>query len=243
MTSPVAQKPEIVIGARFNGPPGSANGGYACGLVARLLGGGTVEVRLRRPPPLDRPLRWDAATGALRDGDDVVAEGAPVPAADAGPPADLPAPVDLAVARAAAAGYPGLVRHPYPTCFGCGPERAPGDGLRISPGPVPGRRVVAAAWTPHASVVVDGEVPLAVAWAALDCTGGWAGLGDVEGRFVLGTMRGGVTAHPAAGAPHVVTGWQQGLEGRKLGCASSLRTAAGDLLGWSQQTWIRIGDE
>jgi hypothetical protein len=241
MTTPVSPQPEIVIGSRFNGPPGSANGGYACGLVARLLGGGPAEVRLRRPPPLDRPLRWDGS--ALRDGEDVVAEGAPLPAADAGPPDELPPPVDLDDARAAAAGYPGLVRHPYPTCFGCGPERAPGDGLRISPGPVPGRSVVAAAWTPHPSVAVDGEVPLEVAWAALDCTGGWAGLGDVEGRYVLGTMRGAVTARPTVGLPHVVTGWQRGAERRKLSCGSLLRTAAGDLLGWSQQTWIRIADE
>src|SRR5262245_45936016 len=165
MTTPASPQPEIVIGARFNGPPGSANGGYACGLVASLLGGGTVEVRLRRPPPLDRPLRWDGS--ALRDGEDVVVEGAPVPAADAGPPDEVPPPVDLDDARAAAAAYPGLISHPYPTCFGCGPERAPGDGLRISPGPVPGRHVVAAAWVPHPSVAVDGEVPLAVAWAAL----------------------------------------------------------------------------
>ncbi len=241
MTTPLPQEPEIVIGSRFNGPPGSANGGYACGLVARLLGGGTVEVRLRRPPPLEQPLRWDGS--ALHDGDELVAAGEPLPPADAGPPADLPEPVDVDAARAAAAGFPGLHRHPYPTCFGCGPDRAEGDGLRISPGPVAGRDVVASVWTPHPSVTVDGEVPLEVAWAALDCTGGWAGLGDVEGRFVLGTMRGSVTARPAPGEPHVVTGWQHGLEGRKLLCSSSLRTAAGDLLGWSQQTWIRIADE
>jgi hypothetical protein len=241
MTTPVSQEPEIVIDARFNGPPGSANGGYACGVVARQLGGGAVEVRLRRPPPLGRPLRWDGA--ALRDGEDVVVEGARVPPAEAGPPDDVPAPVPLEDARAATGSYPGLSRHPYPTCFGCGPERAPGDGLRISPGAVPGRPLVASAWTPHSSVVVDGEVPLEVAWAAHDCTGGWAALGDVEGRYVLGTMRGAVTARPVPGEPHVVTGWRRGEEGRKLYCASSLRTAAGELLGWSQQTWIRVADE
>jgi len=46
---------ELVIDPRFNGPVGSANGGYTCGLVAGLLDG-IAEVTLRRPLPLGRPL-------------------------------------------------------------------------------------------------------------------------------------------------------------------------------------------
>ena len=45
------------IDPRFNGPPGSGNGGYTCGLVAGLLGG-PAEVTLRLPPPLGTPLAW-----------------------------------------------------------------------------------------------------------------------------------------------------------------------------------------
>ena len=29
---------QVTIPARFNGPPGTANGGYACGLVAAAIG-------------------------------------------------------------------------------------------------------------------------------------------------------------------------------------------------------------
>ena len=47
---------EVVIARRFCGPPTSANGGYACGLVAGLLDG-RARVTLRSPPPLDRPLQ------------------------------------------------------------------------------------------------------------------------------------------------------------------------------------------
>jgi hypothetical protein len=47
---------ELRVGARFCGPPASANGGYACGAIAGLLGDG-VEVTLRCPPPLGR-LLW-----------------------------------------------------------------------------------------------------------------------------------------------------------------------------------------
>jgi hypothetical protein len=45
----------LTIEGRFNGPEGSGNGGYTCGLLARELDG-EAEVTLRRPPPLDRPL-------------------------------------------------------------------------------------------------------------------------------------------------------------------------------------------
>ena len=46
----------ILIPERFNGPPGSANGGYTCGLVAGLVGAEEVRVSLRSPPPLDTPM-------------------------------------------------------------------------------------------------------------------------------------------------------------------------------------------
>jgi hypothetical protein len=46
---------ELYFGRRFCGPPGMANGGFACGSIAALHGG-AAEVTLRRPLPLERPL-------------------------------------------------------------------------------------------------------------------------------------------------------------------------------------------
>ena len=46
----------IIIDRRFNGPPNSANGGYACGLVGTALDAPSVRVSLRKPPPLEVPL-------------------------------------------------------------------------------------------------------------------------------------------------------------------------------------------
>lgn len=65
------QLAELRLGERFCGPPASTNGGYACGAIAELLGGG-VEVTLHRPPPLGRPLRLRADD---RDGGAVVCDG------------------------------------------------------------------------------------------------------------------------------------------------------------------------
>ena len=68
----------LVIGRRFRGPPQSGNGGYTCGMLAAAART-PVEVRLMKPPPLDRPLdiREDAETGhlLLLDGEETVASG------------------------------------------------------------------------------------------------------------------------------------------------------------------------
>ena len=60
----------MIIPARFNGPPGSANGGYACGVFSEALGGG-FEITLLVPPPLETQL--EIVGDELRDGDVVVA--------------------------------------------------------------------------------------------------------------------------------------------------------------------------
>ena len=46
----------VTVPARFNGPLESGNGGYSAGALATFLDG-AVEVSLRRPVPLDVPLR------------------------------------------------------------------------------------------------------------------------------------------------------------------------------------------
>ncbi len=45
----------LTIAKRFHGPPASGNGGYVCGRLARFIPGPAV-VRLKAPPPLERPL-------------------------------------------------------------------------------------------------------------------------------------------------------------------------------------------
>jgi hypothetical protein len=212
------------IAARFNGPPGSANGGVTAGRLAAYVGAAAVEVTLRRPPPLGVDLRVDASGGTARllDGDVLVAEAVPSTVdVDAGPP--------VSVEQAAATAFLGRERHPYPTCFVCGTARA--DGLDVHPGRLDDGRV-AAVWTP----ATDDPVHV---WAALDCPGGWAS--DLAQRpLVLGRMaleRHGAV-HP--GQPHVVVGWTTGGEGRKVQAATALRAADGALLAVSRATWLAV---
>ena len=149
----------LTIAARFNGPPGSANGGYTCGLVARRVDADAVEVTLRLPPPLERPLTavHDGARVELRDGDALVAEGQPSELL-----LEVPEPVELReIERAEETGLARWTdRHPFPTCVVCGPERDEGDGLRVFPVELPGRNgLYGAHWRPDAALADDdGEV-------------------------------------------------------------------------------------
>ncbi|MBX7265399.1 hypothetical protein KIF24_04605 [Micromonospora sp. Llam7] len=215
----------MIIEARFNGPPDSGNGGWSAGVFATAYGGdGQVEVTLRRPPPLDTPLAL--LDGEVRDpAGEVVAQLRPAAELD-----DVVPPVDLATARAASAAYPGLVDHPFPGCYVCGPERD--DGLRIFPGRLPDGRTAAPVRTPR-------EVGSAMVWAALDCPGGWAVIGP--GRpYVLGRIAARVEALPRPGDECVVTGAAIAVEGRKALVRSSLYGADGALLAHARATWIAV---
>jgi hypothetical protein len=217
----------MIVPGRYNGPPTSANGGYASGLLAGLLGG-EAEITLRRPPPLDRELEVGETEGGLGlfDGEQLVAE-----ARHAVVPLGAPTPVTIAEATEARARYPGFVHHAYPTCFTCGPQRH--DGLAVYPGPVAGREgVVASPWTPPADVRPE------IVWAALDCPGGWA-VDDFQREGVLlGRMAARIDRLPAAGDAHVLVGWRIGEDGRKRHAGSALFTAGGDLLAAARSTWI-----
>jgi hypothetical protein len=161
--------------------------------------------------------------------------------AAAEPRADAPAPVSFEAATDAAGRYRWAVGHPFPGCFVCGPEREPGDGLRIFPGPVAGRDVVAAPWVPDPSVCDPGGlVQPAVVWAALDCPS-WFGLLEFEpGTTVglLGQLTARVLRRPAAGEACVALGWARGREGRKLHAGAALFGSDGTLLGSSEAVWI-----
>jgi hypothetical protein len=218
----------MIIPARFNGPAGSANGGYTCGLVAGLIDG-PAEVTLRVPPPLDTALSVarEATTIEVYAGTTLVAQARPVE-----PPAERVPAVTPAEAAEAARAYPGFADHPFPTCYVCGPRRPAGDGLRIFPGPLPDGRTAA-------PFTVPADATAVTAWAALDCPGGWAVL--TPGRpHVLGRMAAEVLAVPAPGEVCVVVGRCDEVRGRKALATTSLYDSAGGLLGTARATWIAV---
>lgn len=232
----MSQPRSLRVDPRFQGPPTSANGGYIAGLLARQVAG-VATVRLFAPPPLQRELqlREEDAGWRLYDGEQPLAQVRPGAL-------DAPAPQapNLAQAEAAVARFAGFQAHPFPRCFVCGPARGVGDGLRIFPGVVDGRDLVAAPWQPSGDLLdARGKVADEFLWAALDCSGYFAFAGELAGRpALLGELSARIDAAVTGTDPLIVVGWANGQSGRKRFAGSALYDREGRLLAQAQATWI-----
>jgi hypothetical protein len=238
----------VVIDKRFCGPPNSANGGYACGILAGAIGS-SAEATLRAPPPLGRPLELALSpegTAELRDGATVLgtARGVHLEVAD------VPA-VSFAEAAEASQRSPYTGDdHIFPTCFVCGPARAAGDGLRIFSGPLvdgPGRKAgtFAASWVPSAVLAADdGRVASELVWATLDCPSGFVCTASYEPGtdelILLGRMSARIGGRPRPGDRCILVAWPTGRDGRKLFSNSALLGEQGEVLAVAQATWLIV---
>jgi len=231
---------DVVVDPAFTGPPSAAQGGYACGLLARYVPG-DAEVTLKRPVPLGVALRVETrADGATAyDGSTVVAT-----AASRRLDLEVPRPPTLAEASRASDAFPGFAAHPFPGCVVCGTGRSDPAAFRIFPGPLAGRDLLASVWHPGEHAVSDGVVRTESAWAALDCPGGWAAawFGAPGETAVLGKMTARVYEPVLVGGPYILVGWFAGRSGRKLYAGSALFSPSGVLRGVSHQTWITLAD-
>jgi hypothetical protein len=218
---------EVTLPHHFRGPLTSANGGYACGRLAAFVDADEVEVTLRLPPPLDRPLvvERNGAGVRLLDGEAVVAEGRPAPVE-----VDVPAPVSLEVAEESREKHVRGWSTEFNECFVCGVRE---DGLEIRVGPVAGREPL------HASPLALPDSLPEIVWAAIDCPGAYAVGAEGRGDIVLGRMTARVDRVPEAGEPCVVTAWPLGEDGRKLYAATALFAEDGELLAVARQVWIQ----
>jgi hypothetical protein len=217
---------EIVLSRRYRGPLTSANGGYACGRLAAFVDADEVEVTLRVPPPLDRPLAVERVDvrALLLDGDVLVAEARPAPV-----DVDAPAPVAIADAEVARERHVRDWSVDFAECYVCGIRE---DGLEIRAGVVAGREPL------HAAPVTLIETGPEFAWAAVDCPGAYAVGAEGRGDIVLGRMTARVDRVPEAGEECVVASWPLGEDGRKLYAGTALFSAVGELLAIARQTWI-----
>jgi hypothetical protein len=232
----------VEIDERFQGIPGIALGGYVGGILAR--GAASAEVTLRRPVKTGRLLRLDEAedgASALLDGEEVLASATPARVA-----LDVPSP--LSWEESVAASGRSLQRsreflHPFPRCLTCGIEREEGDGLRLFAGPVAGRDLVAAAWTPHAATADESRsVRGELVWAALDCptimARVFAAPPDSAERVVTGRFAVFRSGPVRAGEPHVVMAWSAGTEGRALIAGGAIWSPHGKIVALARHTLV-----
>ncbi len=238
-----ATMPALTVPSRFCGPPGSGNGGYVCGRIAAYLDG-QATVTLRRPAPLATPLAVERGGESvrIRHGRTLIAEAASSPGS---PALEIPGPVSMTEAHAAAGRARYYSDPVFPACFVCGTGRQLGDGLRIFPGPVAGRPLWAAPWTPDPSVTdASGRVRPEVVWAALDCPSGIAAAEaadlDRDTAVLLGRMTASLAVLPAAGDQYRVIAWPGERDGRKLTAGSALLGPGGQVLAAARAVWLTV---
>jgi len=225
----------LSIPRRFNGPLHSGNGGYSSGIVAGLLGG-TAEVTLRRPVPLDTDLDIErCADGSVRliDGCAVIAEGRETDGFEL----ELPDPVTIEEARAASERHVAPSDGLFSRCFVCGLARE--DAFGVTAGMVDGRDVAATPWTPPAwTADHDGHVRPEFVWAALDCP---SSAPTMSGKtIVLASLAAALRQPVTIGEPHVIGSWRISDEGRKHWNGVALWDADGGVCAVGRALWIEL---
>lgn len=185
---------------RFEGSPGTMQGGYLAGAATAGLTGPS-RVQIRKPIiPGDVLIRSVDGDDTLwhRDGalvmkvfaSDVLAHAAaPVSAAEINEVMSRPLPF----------------AKPYPTCAGCG-DRADGLGVDLRP---LGNRMLGT-WTP--TETIDGQVPAEHTWTVLDCLTSWATFADppadTTGSFVTGNIAAEFLRPVVAGTTYRMQSWR-----------------------------------
>ena len=231
----------VSISRRFNGPLESGNGGYSAGVVASSCLSGPAAVNLRRPVPLDTALQ------VVRQGDgsiEVMDAGELIMDARSTPEVaiEVPEPVSVDDARAAAARYRGLHDGLFSRCFVCG--RAREDAFGVFAGEVEGRDLVASTWVPPSWTADEtGQVRPEFVWAVLDCPTYFALYAGGELPLsVLASLTARLEAPAAAGAEHVVVAWPIARDGRKHHAGSAVLSADGELLAAARALLVQVRD-
>ena len=230
---------KILVNQRFCGPPDSGNGGYVCGLLGRRFEG-TAEVTLRSPPPLDVPLTvlGDPETGLrIMDGELLIAQ-----ACAAKLDLSVPELPDWPSVQKAGQRYAGFQKHLFPGCFVCGPEREPGDGLRVFAGQVEGTDILAAPWTPGPELADEnGKVRPEFIWASLDCPGYFAVAASAQ-PMLLGRLTLECEQELNSGTDCTVLAWSLGQEGRKHYAGTALFDHEGRRIARARAVWVALRD-
>ncbi len=214
-------------------------GGYVAGLAAKELGPAAAVTLTRVVPPGSTVTLDRGQLQVLMRVDGELAATAVASQLESTAP-DF---VTREKAARASEHYPGFAHHFFPDCFTCGPKRSSSDGLRIFPGPVDGRPVVATLWQPPQSVWQgDRTVALEFLWAALDCPAIWGhivhGGSQADERAVSGRLELHQQAPVPGDTPSIVVGWPIERQGRKVIAGAGIFAQSGQLLVEARQTLI-----
>lgn len=229
---------KIVIPTRFQGPPNTGNGGYVSGLLGKYHNG-AVEVTLRKPPPMEKELTLNLEEGnlLLNDQETLIASGK-LSELDL----EIPECPSLEVAEVASENYERYKAfHTFPNCFVCGYKRKIGKGLRIFTGQYNEENLFASPWIPYQALANgDGLTAKEFLWAALDCPGAFAAMGQNFAPMVLGRMTGQVYQSVEVEKPAIVIGWNIEKKGRKHMVGTAVFNHQQELCAAAKSIWFEI---
>jgi hypothetical protein len=131
--------------------------------------------------------------------------------------------------------------HPFPTCFGCGPDRPHRDGLGLRPGRLRGTDVCATRWTPPGA----GDVPAWLVWAALDCgsAGPVIAAGPRGAPVVTGELAVEIRQAAHSGHSYVLMSRLSRRVGNRTITQAALVDAAGHQVAVGVTTWFTLTEE
>ena len=229
----------IEIPPQLNGPVGSGQGGYCCGVFAALVGR-PAEVTLRSPVPLGKQLTSVGGGGggiAVHDRERLIAE-----VREAQPTVTVPEPVSLEEAERARERFQGSTEESFDRCFVCGTARD--DSQRVWPGVVEGRRLVATPWTPSDEWLgEEGRVRPEFVWAVLDCPASFAPLvDDPDAIVMLGRLTVEIREAAPMEQPHLIIAWPIDVDGRKHRTGAALLSADGDVRAVAEAVLIELDE-
>lgn len=232
----------VTIESRFNGPPGSGNGGYVAGLLASYINTSCVRIRLMHPPPLDTEMSVVNQGDQIQliDQDKIVAQ-AIISELDL----EVPSIPTYSIAEEASKNYPGFDRHAFPHCYVCGPKRKEEDGLRLFTGLATDEEYVAAPFQTYNELYNDkGLMTHETIYAALDCPGAYAITQvDEEKILVLGEIIVKIDEEIHQNEELLVMGWYLGKERKKNYSGTAIINRNGVIKAKAKATWIEVNPD
>lgn len=239
----MSEYPPIIIDGWFQGPTGSGQGGWSSYRFAEAIGQ-PVTVAIRRPIPLDTPMRVVDAPGPAWHLIDPAEPGQPVLIATRlDEEFASTEPVSIEAAAEAKTRFPhGADDHPVPFCYSCGTMH---DAMGVQAGALADGRYASTWAVPEWAVNENGAVDLGTLWSAIDCTQAFY-VGNAGSRRTSLTVQLAVEvlAAPQPGQTYAIVGWHgtypDEWDGRKRGAGGAAFDASGRCIARSSSFWLSI---
>ncbi|MBM9499067.1 hypothetical protein JWG44_02210 [Leptospira sp. 201903071] len=251
-TSSIFNFESIEINEKYCGPPMSGNGGYIAGITANQIQNEAAVIKIKAPGPLNESLYY--SRDPISKGIKLLSKETNLVIAEAKEDSDFF--MDFPELNSSTLEgiqnpeeeYLGFQKHPFPTCFVCGPKRNHEDGMRIFSAKIKDQdgftHLHGAFWNPWKDLSdLDGKIRNEIVWAALDCPGGFAVSYVDPTMIVLVKLRGRLLESIFAELPYAILSWEIGRNRRQRIAGTAIyRVEDRKCVAYSEALWMVPGN-